>query len=393
MTRLKISMLCGSLEPGRDGVGDYVWSLAAGSQAQDAVLQVIALNDPYVSSTTRQEQAGAEIIRYPAGKDYRSRWTELESDWSRFSPDWISLHWVGYAYYRRGLVGDIGRQLRRLAGKRHVHLMFHELWMSSGSWRQTLLHWAQRRGLRKLLRELQPDLVQSTTNHYLALLRKEGQPATRLPLFSSIPVAEKVDETDLAQARLEQGERPSGAGREETVRGVFFGSIYPGCPAEKFFPELAQAARFNRQRLEIFHLGRMSDSSRAFWLAWKKNWGKQMAFIALGEQPAARLSSLLQLMDFGLAVTPAVMLGKSSSAVTILEHGLPLILLRDEVTALAPADDFGSRQSLLWRWEEGLAENLARVRERRQSPQTGQEKVSREWLEKLREIGMGSGRT
>jgi hypothetical protein len=356
-------------------------------------LQVIALNDPYVSIPTRQEQAGMEMVRYPAGADYRSRWPELEKDWSRFSPDWISLHWVGYAYYRRGLVGDMGRQLKRLAGKRRVHLMFHELWMGPGSWRQTLLHWVQRRGVRKLLRELQPDLVQSTTNHYLALLRKEGQPATRLPLFSSIPIAPQADENELTRIGRELGEQQATLEKAETIRGVFFGSIYPGCPAENFFPELARAARFNRQRLEIFHLGRMSDSSRAFWLAWKKNWGDQMAFIVLGGQPAARLSSLLQAMDFGLAVTPAVMLGKSSSAVTILEHGLPLILLRDEVPALAEADDFGARQSLLWRWEKGLAENLARVRERRQPPQTGQEKVSREWLEKLREMGTGSGRT
>ena len=45
---MKIIFLCGSLEPGRDGVGDYVLLLSGELVRQGHQASIIALNDVYL---------------------------------------------------------------------------------------------------------------------------------------------------------------------------------------------------------------------------------------------------------------------------------------------------------------------------------------------------------
>jgi hypothetical protein len=48
--RLKILFLCGSLEPGRDGVGDCVKNVAGELRIQGHQAAAIALNDGFINS-------------------------------------------------------------------------------------------------------------------------------------------------------------------------------------------------------------------------------------------------------------------------------------------------------------------------------------------------------
>ena len=45
---MRIVFICGSLEPGRDGVGDYVRHLAVAVAQQGHETAAVALRDPFV---------------------------------------------------------------------------------------------------------------------------------------------------------------------------------------------------------------------------------------------------------------------------------------------------------------------------------------------------------
>lgn len=84
---MKIQFLCGSLEPGRDGVGDYTRRLAGELIRQGNDVSIIALNDRFVKEITDLEQGfeGENIpvlrlpsilksnIRFSAAKQYIDR--------------------------------------------------------------------------------------------------------------------------------------------------------------------------------------------------------------------------------------------------------------------------------------------------------------------------------
>jgi len=52
--------------------------------------------------------------------------------------------------------------------------------------------------------------------------------------------------------------------------------------------------------------------------------------VVAGEWSAAEISKLLQTLDLGLATTPLEVIQKSGSAAAMLEHGLPLLVIRDD---------------------------------------------------------------
>ncbi|HVG81781.1 MAG TPA: hypothetical protein VNB28_05820, partial [Methylomirabilota bacterium] len=64
----------------------------------------------------------------------------------------------------------------------------------------------------------------------------------------------------------------------------------------------------------------------------------QIGVLALGIQPAERVSAYLQALDFGLTSYPYALIGKSSSVKAMLEHGLPVIVpwgdLRPDLPAI-----------------------------------------------------------
>ena len=55
-------------------------------------------------------------------------------------------------------------------------------------------------------------------------------------------------------------------------------------------------------------------------------------FVDLGELPAEQISWMLQETDIGLATTPWPVIEKSSSAAAFLDHGIPVLVSREDST-------------------------------------------------------------
>lgn len=72
-----------------------------------------------------------------------------------------------------------------------------------------------------------------------------------------------------------------------------------------------------------------------------------VAQVRIGEQPAERISQALQVLDFGITASPLALVGKSGTVAAMLEHGLPVIASRNDVSFAFQWDAVEAREPLL----------------------------------------------
>jgi hypothetical protein len=174
-----------------------------------------------------------------------------------------------------------------------------------------------------------------------------------LPLFGNIPIAAGAP---LPAALAETGMTPDTRG--DWWLGLFFGGLYPEWKAEPFLSILTRAAQRASKRVCLILAGNAGADGDRLWSHLARDYGRDFRFLSLGAQPAEVLSALMQSADFGIAASPWSIIGKSGSVAAMLDHGLPVIVTRDDfqprVTVTLPP----STDPLLHRCDETLEEKL-----------------------------------
>jgi hypothetical protein len=100
----------------------------------------------------------------------------------------------------------------------------------------------------------------------------------------------------------------------------------------------------------------------------ERDYAHAVDFIHLGEQPARQVSALMLAADFGVAASPWQLIGKSGSAAAMLDHGLPVIVSRNDFQAVdipaLPEDTLLHRcgTDLESKWAAGLSKRPAHDR-------------------------------
>lgn len=363
---MRILFLCSSLEPGRDGVGDYTRLLAGECARQGHPCAIIALNDPSIAGPTESSHNAGTVkipfLRLPSGLAWKQRTAWATAFRSRFQPDWISLQFVPYGFNPKGVVLNLNRVFRRLTWGYPVHLMFHELWIGdavSSPLRRRLVGMIQRMGIMRMISLLQPRLVTTSNNVYLSTLKSLGVHALQLPLFCNIPIAPMNPgpewPAELADAGVPR-DRPE---RGNWWLGILFGGLHPEWEPEPLMSILRRAADRAGKRICLLLAGRAGATGDAIWEKLTDTYAADMVFIKFGEQSAEKISTLLQISDFGIAASPWQLIGKSSTVAAMLEHGLPVIVTRDDFQPrLAPAGP-PSTDPLLHRCDGSLELKLA----------------------------------
>ena len=130
---LRIVFICGCIEPGRDGVGDYTRRLSAELILTGHFTAIIAINDVHTTEIIddHQVQGGIRIptLRLPSLSTYKSRFGKAKMWLNSFDPNWISLQFVPFSFHAKGLPFALARDLSLLGEGRKWHIMFHELWV------------------------------------------------------------------------------------------------------------------------------------------------------------------------------------------------------------------------------------------------------------------------
>jgi hypothetical protein len=319
---MKIIFLCGCLEPGRDGVGDYARRLAVELAQQGHETYGISLNDNYVTQATLATQpvddASLAVLRLPATWPENLRFERARQYVEELQPDWLSLQFVPFSFHPKGLCFSLAKQLAPLGKGRAWHIMFHELWVGMDTQAPLKHQWwgrVQQYIISGLLAKLRPRVIHTQTLLYQAQLKKIGFTSEHLPLFANIS-------NNAVQRPSSSISSVSQATAIKTVQLVVFGNIHVGTPIQALARDAAQYARDHDTTVTLTLLGRCG-SEQTHWAATWQAAGLPVEI--LGEQEPARISEVLLGATLGIATTPAVLLGKSGTAAAMQEHGLPVL--------------------------------------------------------------------
>jgi hypothetical protein len=364
---LRITFLTGSLEQGKDGVGDYTRLLAHECASRGVASQVIALADRYASHPESDSSATSlETLRLGYRSPWFARLASAGSRIRRWSPHWVSLQFVPYSFHRWGIATRLVNGMSELAGPAKLHAMLHEIWTGGSSWPQRVIGASQRHCVLKLCRQA-GAVVHTSNETYQRILAEHAVNARVLPLFGSLPIADSDADAWLPAALVEAGFGDVTANRQYWWLVAIFGTLHPVWQPEPLMQRLRAAAEASGKRVALISIGRLGPGED-LWRDMQRNYAAQMPMLRLGEQPDTRISQLLNSVDFGIATSPYSLIGKSATIAAMLEHGVPVIVNREDGPAASPHDrDQNSYIRMDHRFEDRLAQARRGPRRRRLS--------------------------
>jgi hypothetical protein len=191
------------------------------------------------------------------------------------------------------------------------------------------------------------------------MLHRAGCAASLLPLFGNIPIidAPNIEWLYKKLASLDSAENFVRDRSGFWMLG-FFGALHRQWKPEPFFTILRRAAHKAGKRVCLLSIGRLG-AGEIHWDQFALKYEKDFYFLKLGEQPAERISQFLQYVDLGVAASTWQLIGKSGTASAMLDHGLPVIVTRDEVQSLDAIDVSPPIHALLHRCDPSLEMKLA----------------------------------
>lgn len=320
MMALQVLFMCSTLEPAKCGVADFILTLATQISARGITCACIAIHDPYVqpseeSQIHRGVYGNIIIIRIPSRFSWRLKKKLIKSQLESLRPEWVSLHYVPYAYNAKGLPFSFLNSLLPLRDLSKWEITAHELWVDpTSSLRHHVLSILQRRIFHRLYLRLRPVVVHVTNQAYQSELSKHSIQSSLLPLFSNIlpfqlPVKPK---RSVSQWNF-----------------ILFGAINPDWKPDDLLEQIEIARCVHGiQTCNFVSVGRISDYAAHLWDSLQSLPYPAFRFKRLGLLPAERVSEQLQLADFGICVVPDVLIEKSGSVAAMLRHGLPIIISR-----------------------------------------------------------------
>jgi hypothetical protein len=309
---MKIILICSSLEPGRDGVGDYARRLGAALIKNKNQVALLALNDRYVSVLTENNQTadGLEMAVLRVPQQTLTENTQQIKSWiANFNPDWLSLQYVIFGYHHKGLPFGLSRQLQAIAGNRRWHIMFHELWLGMAAEESAKLKaWGtvQRYLIKSLIHHLKPEVIHTQTKLYQQHLSKMGYKAGYLPIFSNIPVKPEID----------SGVNNMG------LSFIVFGLIHTGATIDQLAAEAAQYAQRHHILVELIFVGHCGNEQEKWAAVWQQ---AGLPVTIHGQQPADKISILLQQASLGISSTAVAVVEKSGAFAAMCDHSLPVL--------------------------------------------------------------------
>ena len=279
-------------------------------------------------------------------------------------PGIVSVQFVPYSFHPAGLNFALPKILRATIGQKPVQIMFHEIWIGShkgASVQAKLLGFSQRMIIRRVVKALACRIVHASNSVYIQLLARHGINAKPLSLFGSVPV---VPRDNLP------------CSGDDILRLGIFGSIHPEWSPDEMLGQLGKLGK----RIQLSHIGRIG-SGESVWSHLAERYGFKIELRRLGERSPQEISQFFSSLDFGVATTPLSLIGKSASVAAMLDHGLPVIVNRNDIHFRGIIDT-GPSSELLIPVDESFLERVTTVR--RQPPRARLTEVASQFLKDIR---------
>lgn len=355
---MKILFLCGSAEPGKDGVGDYTRRLCGELLRIGHQAEMLSLYDKHAVSciTQNQEIDGRSVVihRIPFFTPYKQRLEWTKAILNMLQPDWISLQFVPYSFDPKGLPFWFPKFLKELKGTHQWHIMFHELWVGISvisPFKHKITGFFQRFIAKQIVHVTAPRLITTSNILYQLVLSKGAINANILSLFSNIP--KTTVDLKFRNTLYNSFEIAESNANQYLFVGVF-GSIYPEANIENVLKKLLLRAKANNQEVLFVSFGRLGADGEKEIERLTNLFAQKIKFYNCGELSQERISTLLQLLDIGISCTPSQHVGKSGVFAAMKFHGLEVLMssgdeipeYEEQLQKMMPA--FINRPSEMW---------------------------------------------
>ncbi len=301
----------------------------------------LSLNDPGTDVSTEASDDGVENIRLPSVMPWSER-VRLADAWlAARGVECVSVQMVCYGFQPKGIVIGLGDRLRVLASRRAAHIMFHELWIglpTGAPLKQRVIGQVQRHFILDAVRKLAPKVMHTNNPVYEGVLKRLGIKAHVLPLFSNVPIVPPDDDWILCHPSLAKAGLSADT-REKFWVFILFGGLHPEWRPQPLLDYLLQAGQIAGKRILLACAGNLGQKGPEIWNRMSREFGGKVSVAYFGEQPPRGVSEILSFADFGISASPWALVGKSGAAAAMLDHGLPVIVSRDDAR-------FGASQTM-----------------------------------------------
>lgn len=313
----RIFILCGTLEPGKDGVGDYSRQLATALVGRGHAVRLVASHDKFAGGILEESVPSGEstvsITRIPYAQPAAERLRMLRSIIEAFRPDWLSLQYVPYSFNSRGVPLAFGALLRKLRHYGEWQVMFHELWIDQrglATPKASAISALQRLAVLRVVRALRPAVCHTHLPGYQVKLRTLRIETVPLPLFANI----------IAPASAP----PLRVAADGPFRLGFFSQMELLPEVMTFIKALSEWLTSSEKRaLELVLLGGGKEKINATATGLRERF-PQITVDPVGFLSAEALSQRLRLLDLGITPVRYHAVGKSGTVAAFLSHGIPV---------------------------------------------------------------------
>ena len=319
---MKVIFITSSLEPGKDGVGDYTRILASAFIKLGHTVTALTLLDKFVTTeitgTQFIDEVELPIVRLPQSWGYKASFKRAGELIKILDPDWISIQFVIFSFNEKGLPFYLSDKFRGLTRGRYCHIMFHELWVgihTSTSPKLSIWGWLQKQIIKNFLLQIKPFSIHTHTRLYQQKLNQIGFAAAYLPLFGNVPLKNKSLDIDRVS-------------NVKCIGLVFFGTLHTAVPVVDFVTELVALGEINQLQFKVAFVGRTGPAIATWTAAFKK---AAVRFTIYGELATGLISEILSESAIGISTTPILFSEKSGTIAAMREHGLPVICVAQEI--------------------------------------------------------------
>ena len=308
---MKILFICGSAEPGKDGVGDYTRRLCGELIKTGHQAQILSLCDlkTIVFTNNNQEIDGVKVVvdRIPVATSTNERYILAQMTINSFIPDWISLQYVPYSFNPKGLSFWLPSFLKKLKGNHKWHIMFHELWLGidvESSFRHKCIGKWQQLIVKKIIKNLNPYQINTQNQLYQFHLQTQTIKADILPIFGNIPITATKNEAN------------------KFTQFVLFGMIHPRAPFKDFINDLEGHKDKLNKPIKFVFIGKNGPELSNYLKVLE---GYDMKYEVMGIQTESIISQVLIDSDYGISTTPYFQTEKSGVYAAYKEHQINTI--------------------------------------------------------------------
>ena len=331
---MKLLFITDTIEKGVSGVADYTRGLAEslchlGHSCFIAGLTV----QTEVDGVIEEKERGVVAWGLPATWSLSKKTNTLNEKMMKHTVDFISIQYAPFMYGQTYFPGEYSSLFNCLAAQARLHIYFHETWIGEkpgSSLSQLIKGYLQKRALRIWTKKQSPACLHTSCELYVYRLAQIGLSVKPLPILSNIPVENFSEPSESTSSIDKKRLLPEGGIPENTWFGLIPFSIPALWDYASFLEDLIAVAKQSERKVVLCSVGR-AEGIELLEGAIQADYSDVCTLYVLGQQPAASISYLMQQAHVGIVLTPLVLLQKSGAYAAMRDHGLPMIIARDEI--------------------------------------------------------------